>query len=402
MNDQIPTGLRHDLHAYADLLEVPVPPTAAVLGRGRVLRRRRRTLGAAGVAAASVVLGGSLLLALPGGRDDSAPDPATPPRDAAVFAVGSDVYVDGTPVAVPGIVHSIHYTSAGVLVRSNQEHGTSDGSGPEELTLVGADGRSVDLGTVPEGHTPATDPGLPYYALAEDHDGRSYAVLRDVTSGDEVQRLPLPELPTGAWPAPPLTLSGDVVYADFTDRTYAVDWRTGDDVPVAVDSSEVHAGRVVSSEGPHRLVLDVHTGRTLLSVTPPKGAYGWLELSPDGGYALEFIEETADGSEVTSTQVYDVDTGTSVTLDGAPWELGWTPDGHLYRVDGDVVTTCSPATGACAEETVAIERVPEPSPVERTETTCDKHGENCGTMVWTETPDEPENKVTLAGRDHDS
>jgi len=399
---ELQTLLRTDLHAHADHLGVPTTPTAAVLGRGRQLRRRRRVVTGAGALTASVALGGALLLTLPTARQQTAPDPASTPDDVAVFAVGSRVYIDGTSVEVPGTVHSLHYTSEGMLVRSNARGGISDGSGPEHLTLVGGDGGALDLGTVPEGYGPATDPTLPYYALAEQRGSELYAVVRDVATGEEVRKQPLPDLDRGTWDVPPLALSGDVVYADFADETYAIDWRTGSEVDTARGSTSVQAGRAVGGDGRRSTVFDARTGRTLLSVTRPRGSYGWFDLSPDGAYAMLFIEETADGSEITDTDVYDVATGAHVTLAGAPWELGWTRGGHVYRVDDDVVTTCSPVSGKCSEETVAITRAPEPAPVERTETTCNKGGENCGTMTWTETPDEPANKVTLAGRSYES
>jgi hypothetical protein len=60
---------------------------------------------------------------------------------------------------------------------------------------------------------------------------------------------------------------------------------------------------------------------------------------------------SADGGTV---DVYDVDAGTHVTLDGQVWDYGWSPDGDLFRVDGDHVLTCSTATGACRNEAVTI------------------------------------------------
>ena len=63
-------------------------------------------------------------------------------------------------------MHSLHYTSAGVLVRSNPNDGGSDGSGPESLTLVQYDGSTVPLGTIPEGVGPATSPVEPVYVLS--------------------------------------------------------------------------------------------------------------------------------------------------------------------------------------------------------------------------------------------
>lgn len=400
---QLLTLVRTDLHAHADHLDVPHVPAAAVLGHGRRLRRRRHLAAGAGAVAASVVLGGALLLSLPSGRQDSAPDPATTPGDAAVFAVGSRVYVGGSSVTVPGTIHSLHYTSEGVLVRSNDRGGASDGSGPETLTLVRGDGQSVDLGEVPEGYGPATDPDLPYYALAERQDGRLYAVVRDVGTGEVAQRVPLPDLDSGGWDVPPLSLMGDLVFARFGDRTYSFDRTSGTEVPISVKGAgEIRGGYYASTLGERRVIRSVLTGDLTLAVNLPEDAYGWLELSPDGFHAMAFVEELAGGEEVTETTVYDVDTGRSVVVEGAPWELGWTRDGSVYRVDGDVVTTCSTATGACTEETIEVDRVSEPEPVERTETTCDKNGENCGTMTWTEASSSPGNKVTLAGRSYES
>lgn len=400
---QLLTALRADLHTHADHLGVPVAPTADVLGLGRRLRRRRRVAVGAGAVAASVVLGGAVILSLPTGQQDSAPDPASTPGSTAVFAVGSRVYVGGTAVEVPGIVHSLHYTSDGVLVRSNEKGGASNGSGPEQLTLVGGDGRSVDLGEVPEGYAPATDPDLPLYALAERQGDRLYAVVRDAGTGDVVQRVPLPDLDAGPWDVPPLSLVGDMVIARFADRTYTADRTTGSETPLVTEPvGEVRGGYYASTLGERRAVRSIIDGDAALAVYLPEGSYGWLDLSPDGYHAMAFVEELADGGEVTETTVYDVGTGQDVVVEGAPWELGWTRDGSVYRVDGDVVTTCSTSTGSCTEETVDIERVPEPEPVERTETTCDENGENCGTMTWVDDEPLPENTVVLAGRSYES
>ena len=404
-DDQLQTLLRTDLHAHADHLGVPFVPAAAVLGRGRRLRRRRRALAGSGAVAAALVLGGVLLVSLPSGGGISAPDPASTPGDATVFAVGSQVYVGGASVEVPGTVHSLHYTSEGVLVRSNAHGGISDGSGPEMLTLVGGDGRSVDLGEVPEGYAPATAPDLRYYALAEERGDGFVAVVRDVTTGDATETIALPDRDPAPWDVPRLSLAGDVLFADFAEGTWAADWHTGIEVPTAVDPTaggDLHAGLYAAAEGERRVVRGAYDGHTFLTVTLPEGAFGWLDLSPDGAYAMAFVEELADGSEISETTVYDVATGHSVVVQGAAWELGWTRDGHVYRVDGDVVTTCSATTGACTEEEVAIERASVPEPVEHTETICDKHGRSCGTSTWTESRDAAANKVTLAGRSHES
>ncbi len=91
--------LRHLLREEADRLEVPAPPTSAILSGGRRRRARRRTgglaLAAAGVA---VVVGGVVGLghALGGDPRGGSPDPAVTP--SVVPPVDPSVAVSGTGV----------------------------------------------------------------------------------------------------------------------------------------------------------------------------------------------------------------------------------------------------------------------------------------------------------------
>lgn len=97
-------------------------------------------------------------------RPGDAPQRSRPPA----YGVGSRVVIGDVVAQVPDSVHSLHYTSVGVLVRSEtRTTAPRTAPGPESLTLVHDDGSTVDLGTVPEGVGPATDPEQPYYALAE-------------------------------------------------------------------------------------------------------------------------------------------------------------------------------------------------------------------------------------------
>jgi hypothetical protein len=48
-------------------------------------------------------------------------------------------------------------------------------------------------------------------------------------------------------------------------------------------------------------------------------------------------------------EVYTVDTGAAVPVEGAPWHYGWTSDGELFSVGPGGVDVCSPTTGACSE-----------------------------------------------------
>ena len=222
------------LHDEAAALDIPPVDQDTILGRGRQARTRQRATVFLAAAAVVAVVGTGAALGL-NGSDDGRAGKATDSVASGVsshgvvaYGAGSTVVVDGTTATVPDTLHSLHYTSVGVLTRSNPNDGASSGSGPESLTLVAADGSTTDLGTIPEGVGPATDPDEPVYALAEKSGDGFRVVVRDALSGDEVGSVPLPDLPMSYWAVPPLALDGDVVYAGFQDEAYAVDWRTGE------------------------------------------------------------------------------------------------------------------------------------------------------------------------------
>jgi hypothetical protein len=75
---------------------------------------------------------------------------------------------------------------------------------------------------------------------------------------------------------------------------------------------------------------------------------GYLVLSPDGRFAA------LDGPNGKTVDVYDIDAGTHVTLDGQSWDYGWSPDGDLFRVKGHRVITCSTSTGECETGSTVI------------------------------------------------
>ncbi len=92
-------------------------------------------------------------------------------------------------------------------------------------------------------------------------------------------------------------------------------------------------------------MVDVATGEVLLKVE--LGQMGYLQLSPDGRYA-------AVDSDGKSVDVYDVDAGTHVTLNGQSFDYGWSPDGDLFKVKGRQLITCSTSTGECTPSEVTI------------------------------------------------
>jgi hypothetical protein len=328
------------LHDEATHLVAPVPDTAAVLTEGRRLRRRQRVtagLAAAGVAALVAATVGVVVLAGDGGSRTV--DPATS-DDHLAWALDSDVHVDGHTAEVPDTVHSLHYTSVGVLVRSNPNDGASDGSGPESLTLVRWDGSTVDLGTVPEGVGPATDPDEDVYALAEPRGDGFVAVVREAETGDVVRRVPLPDLPPSYWEVPPLGLDGATLYVGYRNQTVALDLATGDGGPVeglVGGIPAVAGGHAVGQQDGRAVVLDTDSGTSLLTV--PGDA--WPMLSPDGRFLL------------AGNQVLEVSTGSAQDLPSTGTEWGWTSGGDLFAVAGDHVTTCDATTAECTDAPVS-------------------------------------------------
>jgi hypothetical protein len=330
----------------------PVPPDAAhVLAEGRRLRRRRRVT--TGLAAAAVVAlvgaaGGAALLQ----GDSGQQNPTSADEAPVAYGVNSDIHLGDVVAQIPDTVHSLHYTSHGVLVRSNPHQGASDGSGPESLTLVRWDGSTADLGTIPEGVGPATDPDEGVYALAEAAGDGFVAVVRDAETGETVDEVPLPDLPPSYWDVPPLALDGDTLYAGFKRSTAMVDLDSGDHTIVdgmAGGIPDVVDGRTVLQQQGILVVRDVAAGQDLLTVDVQ--GYAWGTLSPDGQFLRVVSEgEMTDGSwvEPDSIQVYDVATGGLREFAGTSgW--GWTTDADLFRVDRGTLTTCEAATGACEE-----------------------------------------------------
>jgi hypothetical protein len=344
--------------AEADRLDIPPVAADAALARGRGMRRRRTFATAGATVAVLAVIGGTALVATGGNNDDDrATEPAAPAAAADVPAFGfqSKVYVGDKTATVPDTVHSLHYTSEGVLVRSNPNDGGSDGSGPESLTLVRYDGSTVDLGTIPEGVGPATDPAEPVYVLAEARDGGFVAVVRDATTGETVNEVPLPDLPMSYWAVPPLAFDGDTVYAGYKDETAAVDLETGEHHVVEGVSGgipDVLGGRILAAQGTSLSVLEADTGELVRTFEVGHDAFG--TLSPDGGHlAVSTFDDETFGYNLS---VYDLATGEPADLrelSGAQY-LGWTAAGGAFTVEKGVLTSCDLGSGDCTQRDVDL------------------------------------------------
>lgn len=362
--------LKDLMHAETDGLHVPPAPAGAVLASGhRLVRRRRIGLAAASVGVVGVLVTGaalgSQLGSAPQRHDRATVDPATAAylHDGA-WARGSTVHVGDATTTIEGKVKALYYTSAGVVVRSGDNPWTDD-SGPSEYGLVGPDGRVRSLGLDLGDRVPGTDPGQPYLAYADGPGPDWHVKVVDARTGEQVGDVVVPGRFTwGGWEAPPVALDGDTVYVGTDGQVQAVDWRTGEvaaprDWLGTSQMPEVAGGHLADSvrqgdslREPHvRLsVLDAETGASLVS----QEVDGWafLSLSPDGRYAKLTIEDDPSGDLPAGFDVYDVATGEATHFAGQSWDYGWTPDGHLLRVDEDSEAVCSPTTGTCDDRPV--------------------------------------------------
>ena len=352
------------LRDEADRLDVPPPDALASLHLGRRVRLRRRVTSATAALAVVVAVGGGALgvnALTSGGDPDAVPEPAAPLDTGAVFALGSTVYLDDGAVRAEiddRAVKSLYYTSAGVLVRHGNNAG-SDGGGPQRFSLVHPDGTVDRIGVTTEETVPGTDPTQPYLAWAEVTGDEAEVVVRDLRDDTEAARVPIPSAdPGGGWAAPPVTLSGDTVYADTGDGLFAVDWRSGEVEDRGDEQAPAARGRTTTYSEDEIAVVDAATGDTLLSI--PVAGYGYFRLSPDGSHAMVVVDE-ADLSDDVSFDVYDVGTGEHVSLPGHAYDYGWTAAGDLFRVGAREVTTCDTGTGECTGSPHGIE-MPSPAP----------------------------------------
>ncbi len=344
----------------ADRLDVPPPPAAAVLDRGYALRRRRRvTTGVAAMAFLGMI-SGALALSIGSDTDTDSmgvdPAAARPDDAGAAFTVGTTAYLDGGAVTAQiddKAVKSLFHTSAGLVVRHGNNT-ASDGGGPQRFSLVTPEGevRPLDLQTEEVVH--ASDPGQPYLAYAERVDGVATVVVRDVVTDEEVARVPLPGSTSDFLP---VSIVGDLVYVGAEGPVWVVDWRTGD-----VTRSDVLEGFTFVSGGVAEgngsagpTLVDVRTGEVLVRASLDRDEFGFFQLSPDGSHAVLSVESMSELEPPTTVDVYDVGTGTKVSVPAG--DYGWAADGDLFRVDvrSDSISVCAPDTGECTDQDVDID-----------------------------------------------
>ncbi|MDZ5622937.1 hypothetical protein [Nocardioides bizhenqiangii] len=346
--------LKQLLDSEAHDLAVPPPPTDSVLRQGRSFRRRNRMTAAGAGLAAALVVGGSVVALTAGDdTDQGANDAAAQPVGGnAVFSYGNQVFYDG-----PGhqaeiddkAVKSMFYTSAGVVVRHGNNP-NSDGGGPQRFSLITPAGEVQRLDLVTEETVHASDVDQPYIAYGEAVDGELQVVVYDVTANAEEARVTVGPTSEGWFP---VSIDGDTVYVQngYENAISEVDWKAGTVRPSESPSAwEVADGRVSTEVGGHPTLVDASTGDVLLSVNKA----GYLDLSPDGRYAQLVDEEgemfEAGPASEMEFEVFDVATGSSVTLSGPAFDWGWTADGDMFNVGEDEIVTCDSATGDCTSE----------------------------------------------------
>lgn len=368
------------LREEAQALEIHIPPASDVLGAGRSLRRRRGYV--AGLVVASIIgvaTAGSMFAAdrLADSGSDSSPTSIF--GEDGVFSIDHTVHLGGAgapTVTLKEDIHSLHYTSEGVLVRTNLRGGASDGSGPEHFTLIRPDGSTIEVSVTTEGIVVSTDADQPYLAYSEtDSDGNVQVVLHDVASDEEAARVNVPGTHSGTgWPSPPVSLDDDTVYVGFPGPAVAVDWRTGESRTadhVGGSFVEVYGGRTTGYEQLEKpdfrtgtagraltTVIDANTGEVLLSAEI--SSQDGFSLSPDGRFAiLAVLGDNLDDPYVLpeTWEIHDLESGDTLTIDISELPSGWTPSGAMFRLEGDELLTCDASTGDCSSQPSGVEEL---------------------------------------------
>ena len=247
------------------------------------------------------------------------------------------------------VAQTLYYTSAGLLVRTNKD-GASDGGAPFHFALVSPEGKVSKLGLTLGEVVPSTDPGQPYLAYADAGSGEVQVVVLDVSTDAEVARVDVPGVPDwGGWEAPPVALDGEDVFVSSQTGTQVVNWRTGEvttNEAVPGGYPDVHGGRAIVRDRREVRIVNARTGATVLAV-PTTGDYTMVRLSPDGRLATVASDPMPDSKGV---DLYTVDTGAHVRVEGDPYASGWTALGQYYSVTADGVVGCYSGGAECAAQ----------------------------------------------------
>ncbi len=349
------------LHEEADRLDVPPPDAGTALSRGRSMRRRRSSV-AAGLSAAVVVaaavaayavipqIGGSTRL--PG--DVVIEDPAAALasfRSEGAFAVGNDVYVGANRFEWKEPIKAVHYTSVGVVIQSGKNDDRDEGG--SNYTLVTPQGEHSDIDVDLNDQIVGFEPDSSYLAYAVPTAGGNDLVVRDVSEDREVARTHVADPYSLGWAAPPVAIDGDLVWAHVDDGWIEYNWRTGAvrPVPGTENTHEIANGVYADWRDKRWVMRSMADSSRISELDLRRGWYGFL--SPDGRYFRAFPNEV-EGDPGWRYEVFEVASGRMHPIGGAEeyGEVGWTPDGHVMRLEGTTMNVCDPMGDTCDARTI--------------------------------------------------
>jgi hypothetical protein len=352
------------LHDEATALHVPPPDAGAALSRGRGLRRRRTATTAIVAAAVVAALGAGGVVAVDQlrGEDTVQLSDAAAYEQNGVWMADGALHVGNHTVEIDAKINTVHYTSAGVVVVSGPTGDQPVGPDDGYLTLVRPDGTKKALEPRLVDVEAATSPDSPLLAFARPAGDGYEAVVWDVATDEQVAVVPFEGgLRWAGWAAPPVSISGDVVYASVDREVLAINWKTGtvEPLPGAQGSrwEEIQSGAWADEQSGQVVVRDL-SGVERLTIRTD-GDYAEAELSPDGRYVVVVPEDNFEGEDEAPVTLHEIASGEARALPSDELPLGWTPDGHALQLDGHAILSCT----AIGSECTTVGEVDDPASV---------------------------------------
>lgn len=360
MNDRI-----HDLLVReADGLDIPAPPTSAILGAYKTARRRRRMATGLGAVAAATVLGFVANFAAGAVMSDSASDQFAGTGGARgeevayaqiagyLDTVGRFHEID-VPAADPTGVSSLSYSSEGVVATHENEDAFA------AYSLVASDGSVGEAAIEPvtDGAGSASAPDEPYLVVVRLIQGKVTVVVHDLAADREVARVAVADsaypgekyhqfqVSYAAGRAYVRELGGDT---GTNGPWYVVDWRSGEvrQAPELADAISVEGGRAVLAPGGDetapREIVDLASGESVLDI-PRQSAPVEVRLAPDGRHAL--VMTWLDGG--TEVEMHELATGERhrlPELSSPAWSEG---SDIAFQIDRDGTLVACDLSGQC-------------------------------------------------------
>lgn len=360
MNDRI-----HDLLAReADGLDIPAPPTLAILAAYKTARRRRRIVTGLGAVAAVTVLGLVANFAAGAVMSDNASDQfagtgGARGEEVAYAQVAGYLDTEGRfheiDVPAEGLteVSSLSYSSEGLVAAHENEEAFM------AYSLVAPDGSVSEtaIDPVTDGAGSASAPDEPYLVVVRMLQGKVTVVVHDLAADREVARITVAD---SAYPGEKYhqfqvsysagraylrELGGDT---GTNGPWYVVDWRSGDvrQAPELADAISVEGGRAVLAPGGDdtapRQIVDLASGDSVLDM-PRRSVPVDVRLAPDGRHAL-VMTWLGRGIDV---EMHDLATGERhrlPELSSPAWSEG---SDIAFQIDHDGTLVSCDLSGQC-------------------------------------------------------